>query len=356
MSDKKIEFLPPRKALEVHQGGFTFYVFKIPAKTLLSIAYTSERTQENRTGIQRGLRKDRLKEIGSYLKGETAGPPVLPNTIIVSLSNASQFQDGEIHIANRPSAEAFVLDGQHRLWAFLDKWSGSIDFDVVVSAFVDLEDKFKALIFRTINGEQRKINPSLVYDLIPMLRGEDWVKFEDQRAHDLVEELNTNPESPWYDKIAMVGGANRIISQSSFITAIKKLLKADHIFAAKDPDFFEAAIQGELLLLYSKLMADTYPRQWDNKDYLLCKYVGVSATFNLLEMIVQDLRQEKIPLTNDEGLTLTEKHLEPYLRRLKRYDFSAKAAKQEGKSYVGEGGINELTKRISALVFPNKSQ
>jgi DGQHR domain-containing protein len=355
VSDKRNEFLPPRKALEVHQGGFTFYVFQIPAKTLLSIAYTSVRTQENRTGIQRGLRKDRLKEIGRYLRGETAGPPVLPNTIIVSLSKDSKFQDGEIHVANRPSAEAFVLDGQHRLWAFLDKWSGSIDFDVVVSAFIDLEDKFKALIFRTINGEQRKINPSLVYDLIPMLRGEDWVKFEDQRAHDLVEELNTNPESPWYDKIAMVGGANRIISQSSFITAIKKLLKAGHIFDAKDPDFFEAAIQGELLLLYSKLLADAYPRQWDNKDYLLCKYVGLSATFNLLEMVVHDLRRKNVPLTDNEGLTLSETQLRPYIERLKQYDFSAKAAKREGKSYVGEGGINELTKRLSALVFPNES-
>ena len=356
MSDNKIDFLPPRQALEVQQGEFTFYVFQIRAKTLLSIAYTSERTQQNRKGIQRGLRKDRLKEIGRYLKGETAGPPVLPNTIIVSLSKDSKILDGKIHIANRPSGEAFVLDGQHRLWAFLNKWSGSIDFDVVVSAFIGLEDKFKALIFRTINGEQRKINPSLVYDLIPMLRGEDWVKFEDQRAHDLVEELNTSPESPWYDKIAMVGGANRIISQSSFITAIKKLLKAGHIFDSNDPDFFEAAIQGELLLIYSKLLADAYPRQWDNKDYLLCKYVGVSTTFNLLEIIIRDLRNKNISLTDDEGLTLREKDLEVYLQRLKKYDFSAKAAKREGKSYVGEGGINELTKRISALVFPNESQ
>jgi DGQHR domain-containing protein len=355
MSDNTVDFLPPRKALEVQQGSFTFYVFKIPAKTLLSIAYTSERTQENRTGIQRGLRKDRLQEIGRYLKGETAGPPVLPNTIIVSLSKDTKFDNGDIHIVNRPSAEAFILDGQHRLWAFLDKWSGSVDFDVVVSGFIELEDKFKALIFRTINGEQRKINPSLVYDLIPMLRGEDWVQFEDQRAHDLVEELNTNPRSPWYDKIAMVGGANRIISQSSFITAIKKLLKAGHIFDAKDPDFFEAAIQGELLLLYSKLLADAYPKQWDNKDYLLCKYVGVSATFNVLEMMVRDLRRNNVQLTNDEGLVINETHLRQFINKLQQYDFSAKAAKREGKSYVGEGGINELTKRISELVFPVES-
>lgn len=351
-----IEFLEPRPALEVRQGKFIFYVFYIPAKILLPISYTSERTQDNRRGIQRGLRKDRLKDLGKYIQGQTSGPPVLPNTIIVSLSENSYFLDGHIHIANRPSAEAFVLDGQHRLWAFDSKWSGDTDLNLVVSAFINLEDEFKALVFRTINGEQRKINPSLVYDLIPMLREKDWVKFEDQRAQDLVEDLNSRRESPWQNRIAMVGGSDRIISQSSFITAIKKLFKAGHIFSNDDPDFFEAAVQSELLLLYSNILADTYSQEWDNKNHLLCKYVGVSAVFNLLEMIVRDLRQKGISLTNEVGLTLNKEHFEPYVNKLRQFDFSAKAAKQEGKSYVGEGGISELTKRISALVFSTEEQ
>jgi DGQHR domain-containing protein len=201
MASNKVEFLPGIPAFKVKQGDFTFYVFHLSAKKLLSIAYTSERTQFNRKGIQRGLRKDRLKDIGAYLKGEISGPPILPNTIIISLSDKSFFRNDHIHIANRPHGEAFILDGQHRLWAFDEKWCGDVDLELVVSAFIDLQDKDKANIFRTINGEQRKINPSLVYDLIPMLRGEDWVKFEDQRAHDLVEELNTHQDSPWKGQI-----------------------------------------------------------------------------------------------------------------------------------------------------------
>jgi hypothetical protein len=39
---------------------------------------------------------------------------------------------------------------------------GSRDLNVVVSAFIDLDDSGKAFIFRSINGNQRKINPSLV--------------------------------------------------------------------------------------------------------------------------------------------------------------------------------------------------
>ncbi|MCI0529588.1 MAG: hypothetical protein L0Y56_19270, partial [Nitrospira sp.] len=107
MSSDKLEFLPRIPTFKVKQGDFTFYVFHLSAKKLLSIAYTSERTQFNRRGIQRGLRKDRLKDIGAYLKGEKSGPPILPNTIIISLSNDSYFKDSHIHIANRPHGEAF---------------------------------------------------------------------------------------------------------------------------------------------------------------------------------------------------------------------------------------------------------
>ncbi|PYP82206.1 MAG: hypothetical protein DMF61_27035 [Blastocatellia bacterium AA13] len=268
---------------------------------------------------------------------------MLPNTIIVSLTERSYFKDGELIIANRRNGEAFVLDGQHRLWAFDPQWSNNVDLELVVSAFINLPDEFKALIFGTINGEQRKINPSLVYDLIPMLRTTDWVKFRDARAQELVEELNTRADSPWRDRIAMVGESNRIISQSSFIAALKKLMRPSHIFADEE-DFFEAAIQVDLLLLYSGVLATAYPVKWDNKSYLLCKYVGVSATLNLLEAITTDLTHRGVTMTDETGLVLSEADLQPYIEKLRQFDFSAKAAKEEGKSYGGEGGVSELTR------------
>jgi DGQHR domain-containing protein len=350
---KNVEFLPSLPALEFHQSGLTFYVFQISAKRLLSIAYTSERTKGNRSGIQRGLRKDRLRDIGMYLQGARKGPPLLPNSIIVSLSSDSHFKDGKLYVARKANAEAFVLDGQHRLWAFDPKWSGNADLPILVSAFIDLEDRYKALVFRTINGEQRKINPSLVYDLIPMLRNSEWVDYQDRRAQELVEELNTDRDSPWLDSISMVGGGGHIISQSSFITAIKKLMKPGHIFGEGEEDFFEETLQFDVLRTFFKALSKEYRKEWNSKGYLLCKYMGVSATLNLLERIIADLRAKGVALTNEDGLTLKEAALEPYVQKLRQYDFSVASAKLEGRSYVGEGGVNELTRRICSLVFPN---
>jgi len=352
MAESPNGFLPGIPALPVVQGDFTFYVFSINAKALLRIAYTSERTRENRQGIQRSLNESRLREIGRYLQGEDGGPPLLPNAIIVSLSADASYRDGQLHIPDRPNAEAFVLDGQHRLWSFDEEYSGDTDLPLVVSAFINLADEYKALVFRTINGTQRKINPSLVYDLIPMLRQTEWVEFEDRRAYYLVSSLNDDRDSPWHDRVGMVGGAGRLISLSSFMTAIKKLLKRGHIFHTDDPDFFEEALQLKLLTSYFTVLATLYAREWNNKEFLLCKYVGVAASLNLLEAIIQDMRRREVPISDRRGLRVNESDFRDYLAKMATFRFSARAVRSEGASYVGEAGISQLTDRLKGLVFP----
>jgi DGQHR domain-containing protein len=346
---ERLSFLDPVPALEVTQGTGTFYLFSIPGKKLLEIAYTSERTQYNRTGIQRGLRPDRLREIGKFLTSDGSSPPLLPNAIIISLSAQSFFQDGHLHICNRPAGEAFVIDGQHRLWAFDSQYSGPIDFNVVVTAFIDLDDSGKAFIFRSINGNQRKINPSLVYDLIPMLRDKESVTFQDRRCHDIVVYLNEAADSPWRDRIAMVGASDRIISQSSFISGLKKLFKKGHLFT--DSDFFEERMQHEILIEYFRAIQNSYSSEWDNKAFFLCKYVGVSSLLSLLEKIIADLRGKGISISDEKGLRIGKNEFTPYVTKLRMFSFSTAEEKKGGISYVGESGITELTKRIVALVF-----
>ncbi len=348
---ESIEYLDPIPALQVTQGQTTFYLFKLSAKKLLEIAYTSERTQYNKTGIQRGLRPDRLKDIGKFLTSTGSNPPLLPNAIIVSLSAQSHFKDGNILICNRPAGEAFVIDGQHRLWGFGNQYSGDFDLDIVVTAFIDLDDSGKAFIFRSINGNQRKINPSLVYDLIPMLRDKESVQFEDKRCQELVVFLNEKTESPWRDRIAMVGVGGRIISQSSFISAIKKLFKKGRLFASNDPDFFEARMQEELLLQYFITVQKAYSVQWDNKAFFLCKYVGVSALLSLLDRIIADLRIKNVLISDNTKLIIGSEDFAPYISKLTTFPFSTAEEKKKGFTYVGESGIAELTRRVISLVF-----
>jgi len=342
-----IQFFPPFDAIEVRQGNYKFYIFSMNSKDLLRIAYTSPRNKDRKRGIQRGLDKKRLSEIGKYYQSKDA-PGILPNTIIVSLSLDAFYENGKLHIPIRDHGEAFVLDGQHRLFAFLPEYAGGMSMDLVVSAFVDLEDEMKAYIFRTINMTQRKINPSLVYDLVPMLR-EDWVTFEDLRAKAFVDYLNNTPTSPWYDGIDMLGGRERPITQASFITRLKTLFKKGNVFENEEEnEFFEEAIQIELLIEYFQAIKEEYPKAWNNKKYILCKNTGFATMLNLLKPVIDDLRKQGKKLTDDKGLVLTKDDFEPYFQKIVGFSFSSV---EYGTTYLGEAGIRELTEHLKAMIF-----
>jgi DGQHR domain-containing protein len=122
-----------------------------------------------------------------------------------------------------------VIDGQHRLWAFeSDKATGK--FEIPVVAFSGLDLSWQAYQFWTINIKPKRINPSLAFDLYPLLRTEDWLeKFEghpiyrETRAQELVQHLWSQPESPWYQRINMLGesGLDRgMVSQASWIRSL----------------------------------------------------------------------------------------------------------------------------------------
>ena len=104
-----------------------------------------------------------------------------------------------------------VIDGQHRLWAFDDSTlDGSFDLPVV--AFVGLDLSWQAYLFYTINIKPKKINPSLAFDLYPLLRTETWLEklegpkvYRETRAQEIVDILWSHSESPWYRRINMLG-------------------------------------------------------------------------------------------------------------------------------------------------------
>lgn len=343
----ELKWYPPIEAIEVKQGKYKFHIFRMNSDDLLKIAYTSPRNKNRKRGIQRGLDKNRLKEIGNYYQS-IKRPGILPNAIIISLSEDAFFKDGKINIPIRKQGEAFVLDGQHRLYGFLPEYANGKSMDLVVSAFINLEDAMKAYIFRTINMKQRKINPSLVYDLIPMLRKE-WVKFEDVRAKFFVDYLNNTEDSPWYDGVAMLGGRERPITQASFITRLKSLFKKGNIFENQEEnEFYEEAIQINLLAEYFRAIKETFPKAWNNRKYILCKDAGAASMLNLLKLIVDDLKKKDKKLTDDKGLLLTNEDFKPYFSKIASFSFRGTDI---GDEYLGEAGIKKLTRELQEKIF-----
>lgn len=104
-----------------------------------------------------------------------------------------------------------VIDGQHRLWAF-EGFDPGQDFELPVVAFCGLDRSWQAYLFWSVNITPKRINKSLAYDLYPLLRREDWLDrfaghaiYRETRSQELVEALWGHQESPWHQRINMLG-------------------------------------------------------------------------------------------------------------------------------------------------------
>lgn len=131
-----------------------------------------------------------------------------------------------------------IIDGQHRLWALEESeeteslWSAEtrsalLKFQIPVIAFYSLDVTWQAYLFYTINQLPKKVDPSLVYDLYPLLRAEEWLErfegpevYRHTRAQDLTLLLWSNSISPWKDRISRLGREKGKVTQNAFVRSL----------------------------------------------------------------------------------------------------------------------------------------
>lgn len=272
-----------------------FYLFSLPASELLALADIQRRTAKKGSrraadlGIQRRHDAERSADIKGYIRDgfpysdlsetrklsgkmeDLKKPGWLPTAIVMNILRPGDKRHGRtvaktdlIEITHRkentatiylPSnfkdsswqpkqcAPLEIIDGQHRLFAFADTKKAS-NYELPVVAFFGLDRSWQAYLFWTINIRPKRISPSLAYDLYPLLRAEDWLdRFEghpvyrEVRSQELTEALWLHPESPWEDRINMLGekrgeeGMPRQVTQAAWIRS----LMASFVKASEGP-------------------------------------------------------------------------------------------------------------------------
>jgi len=122
-----------------------------------------------------------------------------------------------------------IIDGQHRLLAFEGDRPPEGNYELPVVAFYNLDIMWQAYLFYMINIKPKRIDPSLAFDLYPILRIQDWLEktpetakiYRETRAQELTEVLWSHPESPWRNRISMLGERKRgMVTQSAFIRSL----------------------------------------------------------------------------------------------------------------------------------------
>ena len=255
-----------------------FYVCSMPAALLKRLSGVRRREDSDLRprvediGIQRGHDAARSQEIGRFVQAgypwatlntaqrerfpDLKKPGWLPTAVVANLVGPDtervglkpepsdiikieRADDGLVYLVLPDGSDAAsweraghldpveIIDGQHRLYAFEEDGEPEGDFELPVVLFDDLDISWQAYLFWTINITPKRITPSLAYDLYPLLRTADWLDhsegpmaYRETRAQELTEALWSHPESPWRERIGMLGRERGKVTQAAFVRSL----------------------------------------------------------------------------------------------------------------------------------------
>lgn len=153
-------------AIKSKMAGHICYSFSISPEYLLKIGYVSHRSKGKASDVdsyQRMIKKSRLKDIKEYIE---SGSGVFPTNIVVNFQDQCRFdrtsQEGTTDIdvlgwlTIKPHYKfAWIIDGQHRLFAYADSERASSS-RLTVLAFENLPASDQAQLFVDINAKQKE--------------------------------------------------------------------------------------------------------------------------------------------------------------------------------------------------------
>jgi DNA sulfur modification protein DndB len=228
-------------AVRTKMGGTNCYTFSITPEYLLKISYVSHRSKGKASDVntyQRMLAKSRLNKIRQFISNDG----IFPTNIVVNLdSKRLRFErvrqespggsdvDGGLlgWLDIRPAYKsAWVIDGQHRLFAYSGHPRAATS-RLSVSAFEGLLPSKQAEMFIDINAKQKSVKQSLLQELYAELHWDAENPIVRVRAivSKAVQDLDADPDSALYGRIQTADSDKdfqRCISLTSLYSALEK--------------------------------------------------------------------------------------------------------------------------------------
>lgn len=380
LPDRKIPHLfEPIPALKGSMGNTSFYSFVIEPEKLLKFAYIAHRSKTGTGSLesyQRMAQKSRLNEIKRYIHDDNG---IFPTSIVLNFETDEPLQFdkaedmadrnvvlGKLHLPNKFQC-AWIIDGQHRLFAFADLEEAKIA-TLPVIAFENLSPEKQAELFIKINGKQRRVSTNLLNDIFADLHWDSYQPTERLRAliSRLLIKLNQSPDSPLRDKIVKTEGIKtktRNLTLTGLSTEIRKQKLVGEIQTQKSEEIspgplsdttkFQEDLDGTLqrsffiLSKYFTLFSknDSIKGQWElgsAEGGYICTNHGIQAILRVLRAILVHLESKndiQVKTIKPAQLII---HIEKYTNPVINY--LAIASPQELRELrrgTGESGVRD---------------
>lgn len=351
--------------------------------------------EENYKYYQRRIDEKRLSRIETYIRNSILSEnkaysitALFPSSLILAVNE----DDGNLvdNITEESctltlSNNIFIVDGQHRMMAMKSlytKLSSALFLspeDEIVLYFLN-QYKFNCVIlvnydlweqgqvFVNVNFNQKPVNKSLYYEVFGSQYNADpnsWKQNHVYLAHNLTKVLNDRKESPYHNRIKMIGSGKGYISQAFFVEALMKNFSLNGIWSiyksSKEKDTKVRYMAVELLSFFiavHNVFKPFWPKDGETEGTIICKTTGTGAFVRLMKDVHNDAPRKIIDSLNIDGGYVSSSyvdHVKGLLERVpktKREQFFGKKSAYAGSS--GKGSEAKLYKELRSIIFNNQ--
>lgn len=242
---------------KVTQNGTERYLGKAPGRLLAKITELPEMNQPQEN--QRPLDEKRLRDLANFVVGRENG--ILATSVVLGTTSADavtvqpvgQQGDelyGKVFSIDLPQTNAEIqamgenkifkaIDGQHRLFSFLDEYCRlpeSTDFELSFEMYLNPDDIQQKIIFRNTNEFQKAVPKNL---LLYFRRSLGMLNADENEYYNIVTYLSNDASSPLHGRIQM--NAERIrykLTADQIIGIFNKICLRDIARGANDLAIF----------------------------------------------------------------------------------------------------------------------
>lgn len=369
------------------------------SKTNLNRQNKSERriAKESLDYYQRRIDTSRIAEIEHFIiesildeRNNIILATLFPSSMIIAITD----EENDVkHIDNESCSidlrqNVFIVDGQHRMLAMMrvyEKLEGNRELDDEEKAYIKeyLEQyRFNCTVlvnydlweqgqvFINVNFKQKPVNKSLYYEIFGSVYREDkseWSRNKIYLAHCLAKTLNERKESPYYQRVKMLGTGVGYISQAFIVEALiphfgvkgiwqynfnqGRLVPGEFTYFATELLSFFVAIK--------QLFSDYWPKEDATKGTLISKTTSFGA-FSRIMGLMRDCEDQvmidalKISTKKQE---LCELYMQRVIERLTPLKESAETLFGKDSEFAkgsGRGWEAKLYQRL--LLILHKSE
>ena len=245
-------------------------------------------------GLQRRISLSRITSIAEEIEnGDFTGFPtavVLAYNSTVDDEIIEKFRQGK-PVELREDMNFTIIDGQHRRAGVLSaKPNFTKNISIPVSLYLNISLSDATRLFAEINGKQKAVSKSLIYDLYENVESNDYVL--DAKLHNICKVLNTPPinfgdNSPFYKQIKMLGIGKGMISQAFFIEYYRQALKKMGLEEEDTQKLYD------IVFNYFKAIQEAFPDDWNNTNEYnnlgiksqIKNTNGIGALFRILPIV-----------------------------------------------------------------------